>query len=65
MANTSIELPPGMSKEDFMKAFQAFQNARVSTARRDKINRAATKMLIEAHKAEYAKYQEEAEKTVE
>jgi len=50
---TSIQLPPGMSKEVFEKAFATFQKTRIATAIRDKAVRSATKDLIAAHKPEY------------
>ncbi len=55
MADPTVQmtLPPGMSQEEFMKAFASFQKSRVSTAARDKSTRSATKDLIAAHKDEF------------
>lgn len=49
----SIQLPPGMSEAQFMKAFETFQNARITATIRDKAVRASIKELIENHRPEY------------
>ncbi len=57
MAEPTIQmtLPPGMTQEEFMKAFSSFQKQRISTASRDKATRSATKDLIALHKEEFEK----------
>lgn len=59
-----ITLPPGMSAEDFQKAFASFQKSRIATQVRDKAVRAATKRLVDLHKPEYDKYLAEETKKV-
>ena len=51
-----VALPPGMTQEEFLKAFASFQKQRVSTTIRDKATRSATKDLIAAHKTEFDGY---------
>lgn len=51
----SINLPEGMTLEEFNKAFAAFQKARISGQQRDKAKKAAINDLIAAHKEEYDK----------
>jgi endonuclease III len=55
MAEVQVTVPDGMTQEEFMKAFQTFQKARIAAQTRDKAVRAAMKQLIANHKAEYDK----------
>lgn len=48
-----IELPEGMSKEEYLKLFGTFQKQRVSTAVRDKAVRQAQKDLQTKYKSEF------------
>jgi len=48
-----IQLPAGMSREEFDKLFGTFKKQRVATQVRDKAVRSATKDLIAANKEEY------------
>jgi len=50
---TQITLPPGMTQEEFLKAFSSFQKQRANTTIRDRGTRLATKDLIAAHKVEF------------
>jgi len=50
---TTINLPPGMSEAEFMKAFGTFMKQRQDGKVRDKAIRDATKELISNHKDEF------------
>jgi hypothetical protein len=55
MPEAKIQLPEGMTMEEFMKVFESFQKQRVAGKDRDKSIRIATQVTIAAHKAEYDK----------
>ena len=55
----SINLPPGMTADDFQKAFATFQKARVAGKVRDTATRSAMKRLITAHQREYDGFYDE------
>jgi len=53
MPEATVNVPEGMSPEEFMKAFATFQKAKVTAQAKDKAVRGALKTLIANHKAEY------------
>lgn len=52
----TITLPPGMTKEDFLKSFGSWEKMRDYTAKRDKAVRKALNVLKEAHLPEFIRY---------
>lgn len=51
-----VSLPPGMTKEAFLKSFSSYEKMRDYTAKRDKAVRRALNTLKDAHIPEYTKY---------
>lgn len=52
-STVEIPLPPGMSKEDFVKSFASFNKMRDYTAKRDKCVRTALNGLKDKYPAEF------------